>query len=102
MVSEYRLLILFDCDGGRANLFDDRTILDQIPSNCECYLFWNKDSKVVTYKLNQLRNNARIHLCPSCLPNSKNSADAKLIYFLGKLVDSFPFIFIVHGDDHIS
>jgi hypothetical protein len=101
MTSSYSQLILFDCDGGRASLFNDQTIVSQLPSNCECYLFWNKDSHTVTDNLNRLSNNPQIHLCPSFLQNSKNSADGKLIYFLGKLVEDFPFIVIVHGNDNI-
>lgn len=100
MTSDYKQLILFDCDGGRASLFNDRTILDQLPSNCECYLFWNKDSTTVIDKLNELQHHTQIHLCPSHLKNSKNSADGKLIY-LGKLVERFDFILIVHGNDNI-
>jgi hypothetical protein len=101
MTSNYNQLILVDCDGGRASIFNDKTILYQLPSNCECYLFWNKDNETVTHKLNQLHDNPQIHLCPSHLRNSKNSADGKLIYFLGKLVENFHFILILHGNDNI-
>jgi hypothetical protein len=101
MTSKYNQLILVDSDGGRASLFNDKTFLYQLPSNCECYLFWNEDSETVTHKLNQLHDHSQIHLCPSHLRNSKNSADGKLIYFLGKLVESFHFILILHGNDNI-
>ena len=85
MMSKYNQLILFDCDGGRSSLFNDKTILYDLPSNCECYLFWNKDSKTLIDILFQLRDISQIHLCPSHLKNSKNSADGKLIYFWANL-----------------
>ena len=37
-----------------------------------------------------------LHLYPSYLQNMKNLAYVKLIYFLGKLLDRFSFILIVH------
>lgn len=101
MASLYRQLVLFDCDGGRASLFDDRTILDQLPSNCEFYLFWNKDNKSTSDKLSRLQSVSGIHPYPSKLKDSKNSADGKLIYFLGKFVDRYSFILIIHGNDII-
>ncbi|CAF1112126.1 unnamed protein product [Adineta steineri] len=74
----------------------------RLPPNCEFYLFWNKDGSTIPDSLyKQLSGIPQIHLCPSHLINSKNSADGKLIYFLGKLVEKFQFILLVHGNDHI-
>jgi hypothetical protein len=101
MMSDYSQLILFDCEGGRANLFHDKSVLNQLPSNCECCLFWNQNNQAVTGKVNQLRNIPQIYLCPSNLCDSNNSAVSKLIYILGKFAYDYDFIFIVHGDDNI-
>ena len=102
MSCSYRQLLLFDCDAGRSSLFNNLEIVNQIPLNCQCYLFWNNNDPQITLNLNRLSQiEQRIHLCPSTLRNSKNSADAKLIYFLGKFVNDFPFILIVHGNDQI-
>ncbi|CAF0860497.1 unnamed protein product [Adineta steineri] len=101
-MSSYKQLILVDCDGGRGSLFNDTTIFCQLPPNCEFYLFWNKHDPTVTDGLyKQLSGIPQIHLCPSHFINSKNSADGKLIYFLGKLVEKFQFILLVHGNDNI-
>ncbi|CAF1235319.1 unnamed protein product [Adineta steineri] len=101
-MSSYKQLILVDCDGGRGSLFNDIIICRQFPPNCEFYLFWNKDGSTIPDSLyKQLSGIPHIHLCPSHLINSSNSADGKLIYFLGKLVEKFQFILLVHGNDHI-
>ena len=93
-----RQLYLFDCDGGRGNLFSDLKS-GEIPENYELYLFWNNNDKVITDRLNQLSTYSNIHLAPSHLKNVKNSADGKLIYFLGKLAHEFDTITIVGGGD---
>jgi hypothetical protein len=97
----FRQLYLFDCDGGRSALFHDITNLRELPNNCELYLFWNNNDRSISNNLNQLKDNQQLHLCPSHLVNSKNSADGKLIYFLGKLVNEFSVITIVQGADEI-
>ncbi|CAF1541774.1 unnamed protein product [Adineta ricciae] len=101
MSVNYKQLLLFDCDGGRASLFDDKTILSEIPSNCDCYLFWNDNDSNLSNKINYLKSYRQIHLYPVLESNSKNATDGKLIYFLGKLVDKYSFIIIIHGGDGI-
>ncbi|CAF1396270.1 unnamed protein product [Adineta steineri] len=98
MSSTFRQLYLFDCDGGRSSLFSEPQ-LDQLPNNCELYLFWNNIDEVITTKLQQLAKYHNVHLAPSHLKNCKNSADGKLIYFLGKLANEFSSITIVGGGD---
>ncbi|UJR24417.1 hypothetical protein I4U23_005793 [Adineta vaga] len=77
MSSEYKQLLLFDCDGGRGSLFNNRTILSQSPSNCDCYLFWNNNDTNLSNKFNQLKNesNLSIHLYPVLKTNVKNATD---------------------------
>ncbi|CAF2140916.1 unnamed protein product, partial [Rotaria magnacalcarata] len=48
MMSHYNQLVIFGCDGEHANLFNNIRSLYRLPSNCECYLFWNKDSPTIT------------------------------------------------------
>ena len=72
-----------------------------MPSNCQCYLFWNKDSDTITKSLSELYTRSGFYPCPSYLEHSKNSADGNLLYCLGKLVDHFSFILIIHGNDKI-
>lgn len=97
MSANLRQLYLFDCDGGRGNLFSE--LKSEIPKNYELYLFWNNNDQVITQRLDQLKRYSNIHLAPSHLTNVKNSADGKLIYFLGKLAHQFNSITIVGGGD---
>ncbi|CAF3572422.1 unnamed protein product [Rotaria socialis] len=97
----YRQLILVDCDGGRGAIFDEKSLLSNLPSNCELYLFWNNNDKVINDKLNDLRKLPHIHCYPSIKTNKKNATDGKLIYFLGKLVDEFSSVLLITGGDEI-
>ncbi|CAF0824680.1 unnamed protein product [Didymodactylos carnosus] len=96
-----RHLLLVDCDGGRGRLFERFTIQD-LPKYTDIYLFWNNTDAFVTAELNKLKTiTEKIHLCPSHLIDCKNSADGKLIYFLGKLVKDYDRIWIIQGSDRI-
>ena len=97
----FRQLYLFDCDGGVSSLFNDKSKLAHLPNNCELYLFWNAYDPNINKNLEQLLPNPQVHLCRVHLINTKNSADAKLIYFLGKLVNEFSKIVVVQGNDEI-
>jgi hypothetical protein len=93
-----RQLYLFDCDGGRGNLFSELK-RSEIPKNYELYLFWNDNDEIITERLHQLSTYPNVHLAPSHLKNVKNSADGKLIYFLGKFAHEFHNITIIGGGD---
>ncbi|CAF3387042.1 unnamed protein product, partial [Rotaria sp. Silwood2] len=97
----YQHLILVDCDGGRGSIFDDLTLLKDLPNNCLLHLFWNNSDVAINEKLQRLKTNAQCHLHPSLLLNVKNSADAELIYFLGKSVIQYSSIIIVGEGDEI-
>ena len=97
----YRQLILVDCDGGRGAIFNAKDLLSKLPSNCEFYLFWNNNDKVINDKLNDLRTLPQIHCYPSIETNKKNATDGKLIYFIGKLVEEFSSILLITGGDEI-
>ena len=97
----FRQLYLFDCDGGRSSLFDDHTMVNRLPNNCELYLFWNNNDPVITSSLQRMSNYSQVHLCPSRLVNIQKCSGCQLIYTLGKLVKEFSRITIVHGDDRI-
>ncbi|UJR17310.1 hypothetical protein I4U23_004205 [Adineta vaga] len=100
MSSNSSRLFLFDCDGGRSNLFLEFP-KNQIPSTDELYLFWNNTDENINKKLQQLKVSDNIHLVPSYKKNVKDSADGKLIYFLGKLATKYDTITIVGGGDRI-
>ena len=93
-------LFLFDCDGGRSSLFNKFRI-DDVPNSCELYLFWNDHDAAITGRLRMLEKHKNIHLKPNYIKNKKNAADAKLIYFLGKLAAEFNTITIIVGEDRV-
>ena len=99
--SIYRQLILFDCDDGRLSLFKDhKQYLRQIPSNCECYIFWNDHKLPVYKKLSCILNKySCIRLCPSYRQQTNDSSDSYLLFILNKLICEFSFVLLVHGDD---
>jgi hypothetical protein len=98
---KYTKLILFDCQDGRTSWFDDISVFQQLPSNCECCLFWNKNNHAATVKFNQLRTNPRVYLYPSELSESDKSAIDNLIYVIDEYVYWYYPIIIVHGHDDI-
>lgn len=98
--SSHRQLVLFDCDDGRLSLFKNhKKYLSRIPSNCECYIFWN-DFKFPVYKRFKLllQKYSYMHLCPYyCKTNDLHKSN--LLFYLDKLMSKFSFILLVHGDD---
>jgi hypothetical protein len=99
--SIYRQLVLFDCDDGRLSLFKDHKIyLPRLPSNCECYVFWN-DLKLPVYKkLNFILSKySHIHPRPSYCQHMDNSSNSDLLSLLDKLICKFSFVLLVHSDD---
>ena len=94
-------LVLFDCEGEISSLFDDLSVFKQLPSNCECCLFWNKNNQAMTVKLDQLCDNQQVYLYPSDVGGASQSVMDTLTHVIGQYVFWYRSIFIVHGLDDI-
>lgn len=99
--SDYRQLVLFDCDNGRHILFTDfATLVMLIPSTCEYHVFWNDCKVSKFYNLSLLlKEFPQIHLHPSYSKDTPNTKHSTLSNYLLDHVDEFSFILLVHGRD---
>ncbi|CAF0766321.1 unnamed protein product [Adineta steineri] len=101
MPKQQAKLILFDCEDERASLFDDISVFQQLPSNYECCLFWNKNNQAVTVKFDHLRNSQQVYLYPSDIGDTSKLAINTLTNVIGEYAYCYHSIIIVHGHDDI-
>ncbi|CAF1436905.1 unnamed protein product [Adineta ricciae] len=102
MTKQRAIIILFDCEDRRASLFGDISVFQQIPSNCECCLFWNKNNQELTNKFDQLRdNNKQVYLYPSNIDNTSKSVIDALAHVINQYLYRHRSIIIVHSQGDI-